>query len=142
MSEQKPSHGVKGIIHRALTQIWGRVPTHSAALKVPKNTVASIILKWKKFGTTKTLPRSGHSGQTEQLGEKCLGQGGDQEPDGHSVRALQFLCGDGRTFQKDNHLCSSPPIRTSLARWKPLLSKRHMTARLELAKRHLKTLRP
>ena len=24
----------------------------SAALKVPKNTVASIILKWKKFGTT------------------------------------------------------------------------------------------
>ena len=25
----------------------------SAALKVPKNTVAPIILKWKKFGTTK-----------------------------------------------------------------------------------------
>ena len=32
----------------------------SAALKVPKNTLASIILKWKKFGTTKTLPRAGH----------------------------------------------------------------------------------
>ena len=31
----------------------------SAALKVPKNTVASIILKWKKFGTTKTLPIAG-----------------------------------------------------------------------------------
>jgi hypothetical protein len=30
----------------------------SAALKVPKNTVA-IILKWKKFGTTKTLPSAG-----------------------------------------------------------------------------------
>jgi hypothetical protein len=28
----------------------------SAALKVPKNTMDSIILKWKKFGTTKTLP--------------------------------------------------------------------------------------
>ena len=26
---------------------------------VPKNTVAFIILKWKKFGTTKTLPRAG-----------------------------------------------------------------------------------
>ena len=25
----------------------------SAALKVPKNTVASIILKWKKFGITR-----------------------------------------------------------------------------------------
>ena len=33
---------------------------YSAALKVPKNTVASIILKWKKFGTTKTLPRAGY----------------------------------------------------------------------------------
>ena len=31
----------------------------SAALKVPKNTMASINLKWKKFGTTKTLPRAG-----------------------------------------------------------------------------------
>ena len=29
----------------------------STALKVPKNTLA-IILKWKKFGTTKTLPRA------------------------------------------------------------------------------------
>ena len=29
--------------------------TMSEALKVPKNIVASTILKWKKFGTTKTL---------------------------------------------------------------------------------------
>uniref|UniRef100_A0AAZ3QG54 Transposase Tc1-like domain-containing protein n=1 Tax=Oncorhynchus tshawytscha TaxID=74940 RepID=A0AAZ3QG54_ONCTS len=28
-----------------------------------------------------------------------------------------------------------------VARWKPLLSKRHMTARLEFAKRHLKSMR-
>ncbi len=33
---------------------------NSAALKVPKSTVASIILKWKKFGTTRTLPRADH----------------------------------------------------------------------------------
>ena len=32
----------------------------SAALTVPKNTVASLVLHWKKFGTTKTLPRAGH----------------------------------------------------------------------------------
>ena len=76
MSEQKPSHEVEGIVHRDLrqncveAQIWGRVPKMSAVFKVPKNTVASIILKWKMFGTTKDL-----------------GQGGDQEPDGHSDRA-------------------------------------------------------
>jgi hypothetical protein len=38
----------------------------SAALKVPKNTVAFIILKWKKIGTTKSLPRAGRPFQTEQ----------------------------------------------------------------------------
>ena len=26
-------------------------------------------------------------------------------------RAPEFLCGDGRTFQKDKHLCSTPPNR-------------------------------
>ena len=36
----------------------------------------------------------------------------------------EFLCGDGITFQKDNHLCSTPPIRP--------LWKRHMTARRSL----------
>ena len=64
----------------------------SAELKVPKNTVASTILKWKRFGTTKTLPIAG---QTEKSGEKVLGQGGDQEPDGHSDSASESLCGDG-----------------------------------------------
>jgi hypothetical protein len=50
---------------------------NSAALKVPKNTVASIILKWKKFGTTKTLPRLGRPAKNEQSGEKGLGQRAD-----------------------------------------------------------------
>jgi hypothetical protein len=83
----------------------------SASLKVSKNTVASIILKWKKLGTTKTRPRAHRPGQNEQSEEKGLGQGGVQEPNGHSDRAPEFICGDERTFQKDNHLCSTPPIR-------------------------------
>ena len=40
----------------------------SAILKVPKDTVASIILKRTKFGTTKTLSK------TEQSGENGFGQ--------------------------------------------------------------------
>ena len=35
----------------------------SVSLKVPKNTVASIILKWKKYGTTNKTPRSGQTGR-------------------------------------------------------------------------------
>jgi hypothetical protein len=42
------------------------------ALKVPKNTVASIILKWKKFGTTKTLPRAGHTAKLSNQGRRAL----------------------------------------------------------------------
>jgi hypothetical protein len=34
-------------------------PKIPEAFKVRKNTVLSIILKWKKFGTTKTHPRDG-----------------------------------------------------------------------------------
>jgi transposase len=41
-------------------------------LKVPNNTVASIILKWKKFGTTKTLPRAGHPAKLSNRGRRAL----------------------------------------------------------------------
>uniref|UniRef100_A0A8K9UJM1 Thyroglobulin n=1 Tax=Oncorhynchus mykiss TaxID=8022 RepID=A0A8K9UJM1_ONCMY len=46
-------------LRRAQCSFWADyVPslTASIALKVPKNSVDSNILKWKKFGTTKTLP--------------------------------------------------------------------------------------
>ncbi|KAI4875978.1 hypothetical protein NFI96_025371 [Prochilodus magdalenae] len=66
----------------------------SAALKVPMSTVASITRKWKKFGTTRTLPRAGWPSKLSDRGEKGLGQGGDQEPNGHSVRAPAFLRGE------------------------------------------------
>jgi hypothetical protein len=44
----------------------------SAALKVPKNTVAFIILKWKKFGTTKTLPSAGLLAKLSNRGRMAL----------------------------------------------------------------------
>ena len=44
----------------------------SVALKVLKNTVASIILKWKKFGTTKTLPRAGRLAKLNYPGRRAL----------------------------------------------------------------------
>ncbi len=54
---------------------------NSAALKVPKSTVASIILKWKTFGTTRTLPRAGRPAKLS--GEKSLGERGKEEPKDH-----------------------------------------------------------
>lgn len=53
---KKPSHELKGNASRALSQngimaqIWGWLQKKlSAALKVHKSTMSSIILKWKKF---------------------------------------------------------------------------------------------
>ena len=44
----------------------------SAALKVPKNTVASIILKLMKFGTTKTLPIADYPAKLSNRGTRAL----------------------------------------------------------------------
>uniref|UniRef100_A0AAZ3SRV7 Tc1-like transposase DDE domain-containing protein n=1 Tax=Oncorhynchus tshawytscha TaxID=74940 RepID=A0AAZ3SRV7_ONCTS len=44
----------------------------SAALMVPKNTVASFILKRKKYVTTKTLPRAGHLVKLGNWGRMAL----------------------------------------------------------------------
>ena len=82
----------------------------SSVLKVPKNTVSSIILKWKKFGTTKTLPRAGHLVKVSNQGRRALVREVIKNPM-VTDRAPEFLCGDGRTFQKDIHLCNTPPIR-------------------------------
>jgi transposase len=79
----------------------------SAALKVPKNTGTSIILKWKKLGTTKTLPRAGRPAKLSNPGRRALVREVTKNPM-VTDRAPEFL--DGRTFQKDNHLCSTPPI--------------------------------
>ena len=87
----------------------------SAALKVPKNTVASIILKWKKFGTTKTLPRAAKL----------------------SNRRRRSLVEPSRRTTISAALHQSG-LYGRVSRLKPLLSKRHTTARLEFSKRHLK----
>ena len=41
-------------------------------MKASKTTVASIILKWEKFGTTKTLPRAGRLAKLSNRGRRAL----------------------------------------------------------------------
>ena len=86
----------------------------SAALKVPKNTMTSIILKCKKFGTTKTLPRAGYLAKLRNRERRALVREVTKNPmvtNGHYDRTPEFLCGDGIIFQKDKNLCSTPPFR-------------------------------
>ena len=111
----------------------------SAALKVPKDTVASIILKWKKFGTTKTLPRAGRPAKLSNRGRRAL----VREVTINQVvtlteRQTSFV-EMGEHFRKTTISAAlhQSGIYGRVTRWKPLPSKRQMTARLEFAKRHL-----
>ena len=112
--------------------------THSAALKFPKNTVVSIILKWKKFGTTKPLPRTGRLAKLSNQGRRALVRE-------VTKNLMVTLTARVLMWRWENLPEGQPSLQYStnqafmvVARRKPLLSKRNMTARLEFAKRHLK----
>ena len=59
MKSKELSVHLQDIILRRHTSAEG-YKTISGVSKVPKSTVSSIIRKWKKYGTTQTLPRAGH----------------------------------------------------------------------------------
>ncbi len=109
---------------------------NSAALKVPKSTVASIILKWKTFGTTRTLPRAGRPAKLSYRGRRALVREVKKNPK-ITVAELQ------RCIREMGESCRKSTITAALhqsglygrvARRKPLLSARHMKARMEFAK--------
>ncbi|CAM4732966.1 unnamed protein product [Leuciscus chuanchicus] len=108
----------------------------SAALKVPKSTVASIILKWKTFGTTRTLPRAGRPAKLSSRGRRALVREVKKNPK-ITVAELQ------RCSREMGESCSKSTITSAIhqsglygrvARRKPLLSARHMKAHLKDSK--------
>ncbi|KAG2465303.1 TCB1 transposase, partial [Polypterus senegalus] len=108
---------------------------NSAALKVPMSTVASIIRKWKKFETTRTLPRDGWPSKLSDRGTRAF-----KNP---MVTLSELQRSSVERGEPSRSSAISTAIHQSglygrVARRKPLLSKRHMAARLEFAKRHLK----
>lgn len=107
-----------------------RDKTLSVALKVPKRTMASIILKSKTFGTTKTLPRGGHPAK---------GKTGDEERDGHSGWSPEIPCGNGRNFQKTIiNAAHQSGLDGRVVTQKPLLCEWQMKAHLDCAKKHIR----
>jgi hypothetical protein len=103
--------------------------------------VASIILKWKKFGTTTTLPRAGCQAKLSNRGRAFV-----REVTKNPMVTLTEL----QSFSVE---IGEPPRRTTISaalhqsglygrvtRWKTLRSKKHMTAHLEFAKRCPQTL--
>ena len=111
----------------------------SAALKVPMSTLASIIRKWKKFRTTRTLPRAGRPSKLSDRRRRAL----VREVTNNPMVTLSELQRSSVEREPSRRTTISAAIHQSglygrVARRKPLLSKRHMAARLEFAKMHLK----
>ncbi|XP_051553964.1 uncharacterized protein LOC127440906 [Myxocyprinus asiaticus] len=112
----------------------------SAALKVPMSTVASIIRKWKKFGTTRTLPRAGRPAKLSDRGRRALVREVTKNPMVTLTELQHFSAERGEPARRTiiSAALHQSGLYGRVARRKPLLSKRHMTAHLEFAKRHLK----
>ena len=110
----------------------------SAALKVPKNTVASI-LKWNTFGTTKPLPRTGCLAKLSNQRRRALVREMTKYPM-VPLTELQSSCVEMGEHSRRTTISAAlhqSGLYGRVTRVKPLLSKRHMTARIEFAKRHL-----
>ncbi|KAG2456618.1 TCB1 transposase, partial [Polypterus senegalus] len=111
-----------------------------AALKVPMSTVASIIRKWKKFETTRTLPIAGRPSKLSNWGRRAFVRQVTKNP---MVTLSELQRSSVERGEPSRRTTISAAIHQSglygrVARWKPLLSKRHMAACLEFGKRHLK----
>ena len=110
-----------------------------AALHVPKSTVATIIRKWKKFGTTKKLPRPGRPAKLSNRGRWALAREVSKNPRVTLTDLQRILVEMGEPFRRSTIQAAlhQSGLYGRVARQKPLLNKRHITARLEFAKRHL-----
>jgi hypothetical protein len=95
MSAQKPSHEVEGIVRRAPRQDC--VEAQICSIEGPQEKWPPSFLNGGTFGTTNTLPRAGSLAKLSNQGTM------DGHSDSHSDRTPEFLCGDGKTFQKDKN---------------------------------------
>uniref|UniRef100_A0AAZ3R8J8 Uncharacterized protein n=1 Tax=Oncorhynchus tshawytscha TaxID=74940 RepID=A0AAZ3R8J8_ONCTS len=137
MSEQKPSHEVEGTVHKAQRQDCVEAQNNSAALTFQDHSglhQSKMEEVWNHQDSSESWPPN----QTEQSGEKGLGQGGYQQPDSHSDRAPLWRwenLPEGQPYLQHStnqaFMVDWPDGSHSLVR--------HMTDRLEFTKKYLQT---
>ncbi|KAG2468538.1 TCB1 transposase, partial [Polypterus senegalus] len=112
----------------------------SAALMVPMSTVASIIRKWKKFETTRNLPRAGWPSKLSDRGRRALVREVTKNPmvTLSELQRSSMERGEPSRRTSISAAIHQPGLYGRVARQRPLVSKRHMAAHLEFTKRHLK----
>ena len=107
----------------------------STALKVPKDTVASII-KWKRFRTTQTLPRAGRPAKLNNRGRRALVGEVTKNPI-VTLTELQSSSVEMREPSRRTTISAAVHQLAFMVEWPDgshSSVKRHMTARLEFSK--------
>ena len=109
-------------------------------LKVHKSTVSSIIREWKEYGMTQIIPRAGCPTKVSKWARRTLVREVTKNPITTLTELQNSLAEMGEPAGRST---ISAAIHKSRLYWrvtrrKPLLRKRHMTACLELVKRHVK----
>ena len=114
--------------------------TISGVLTVPKSTVSSIIRKWKEYATTQTLPRAGRPTKLSTWARRTLVRVVIKNLMTTLTELQSFLAEMEESYGRTTIFAALHKSRLygRVARQKPLLRKRYMTARLEFAKRHVK----
>ena len=106
-------------------------------MKIPKSTVASIIHKWRKFRTIRTLPRADCPSTVSDRDRRALVREVTKNPM-VTLTELQH-CSVERGEPSRRTTISAALHQSGLyGLKKPFLGKGNMTACLEFAKRHLK----
>lgn len=91
------------------------------------HTVGSIVCRWKTFGSIRTLPWA-WANLSYQVRRASA-----REVTKNPTLPLTELWHCSLERRLSNHFCNAPPIMYGrVARQKPVLSKRHMTARLSM----------
>ncbi len=67
----------------------------SKVLDIPWNTVKTVIIKWRKYGTTVTLPRTGRPSKIDEKTKRKLVKEASKRPTATLKELQEFLASTG-----------------------------------------------
>uniref|UniRef100_A0AAY5JXF0 Transposase Tc1-like domain-containing protein n=1 Tax=Esox lucius TaxID=8010 RepID=A0AAY5JXF0_ESOLU len=113
----------------------------SKALDIPWNTVKTVIIKWRKYGTTDSLPRTGHPSKMYEKTRRKPVREASKRPTA-TLKELQVcLASTGCVLHVTTISCilHMNGLWGRVARRKPFLTMKNIQSRLKFAKTNIKS---
>uniref|UniRef100_A0AAY5KT08 Tc1-like transposase DDE domain-containing protein n=1 Tax=Esox lucius TaxID=8010 RepID=A0AAY5KT08_ESOLU len=108
----------------------------SKVLNVPWNTVKTVIINWRKYGTTETLPRTGRLSKNYEKMRRKLVREASKRPTATLKELQEYLASTGCVLHVTtiSHIHHLNGLWGRVARRKHFLTKKNLQARLKFAK--------